>query len=66
MLSSGQQAAEFIKLLAPTVKAVGLDIKLTCCDATGCNAQEKLLPGAERRGSKCCIGIDIPQILHLT
>jgi O-glycosyl hydrolase len=45
MLSSGQQAADFIKVLAPTVKAAGLNVKLTCCDATGYNAQKKMLPG---------------------
>ncbi|KAF3005686.1 hypothetical protein E8E13_005082 [Curvularia kusanoi] len=45
MLSSGQQAADFIKVLAPTVKAAGLDVKLTCCDATGYTAQSKMLPG---------------------
>lgn len=45
MLSSGAQAAEFIKVLAPTVKAAGLDVKLTCCDATGYNVQKTMLSG---------------------
>jgi len=45
MRSTGQQAADFIKVLAPTVKASGLKVKLTCCDATGYNAQKAMLPG---------------------
>ncbi|XP_014550292.1 glycoside hydrolase family 30 protein [Bipolaris victoriae FI3] len=45
MLSDGAQAAEFIKVLAPTVKAAGLDVKLTCCDATGYNVQKTMLTG---------------------
>ncbi|CAE7213251.1 hypothetical protein P3342_012516 [Pyrenophora teres f. teres] len=45
MESTGQQAADFIKVLAPTVKAAGLNLKLTCCDATGADAQKAMLPG---------------------
>lgn len=45
MRSTGQQAADFIKVLSPTVKAAGLNVKLTCCDATGYNAQKAMLPG---------------------
>jgi O-glycosyl hydrolase len=45
MLSSGQQAADFIRVLSPTVKKAGLNVKLTCCDATGYKVQKNMLPG---------------------
>jgi len=45
MQSTGQQAADFIKVLAPTIKAAGVNVKLTCCDATGYNVQKAMLPG---------------------
>ncbi|KAI1665774.1 Glycoside hydrolase family 30 protein [Pyrenophora tritici-repentis] len=45
MQSTGQQAADFIEVLAPTVEAAGVNVKLSCCDATGVNAQKAMLPG---------------------
>jgi O-glycosyl hydrolase len=40
MLSSGTQAADFIKVLYPTLQQAGLgSIGITCCDATGWNVQ---------------------------
>jgi hypothetical protein len=35
MLSSGAQAADFIKVLAPTIKAAGLNTTIACCDSEG-------------------------------
>ena len=38
MLSSGTQAADFIKVLYPTLKAANMShIAITCCDSTGWN-----------------------------
>lgn len=43
MLSSGTQAADFIKVLYPTLQSAGLDsVGITCCDATGWNTQRTM------------------------
>lgn len=39
MLSSGTQAASFITVLAPTIKAAGLNVQITCCDSEGWSDQ---------------------------
>ncbi|KAG5987113.1 hypothetical protein E4U54_005134 [Claviceps lovelessii] len=41
MLSNGTQASEVIRVLGPQVKAAGLDLKLTCCDAVGWQHQKE-------------------------
>ncbi|EAW14120.1 putative cellulose hydrolase [Aspergillus clavatus NRRL 1] len=41
MLSDGTQAADFIKVLHPTLQKAGLShVGITCCDATGWSAQK--------------------------
>lgn len=35
MLSNGAQAADFIKVLAPTLKAANLSVGINCCENTG-------------------------------
>ncbi|KZV74432.1 carbohydrate-binding module family 1 protein [Peniophora sp. CONT] len=45
MNSNGQQAADFLKVLHSTVQSAGVDVQLTCCDATGWNAQTTLTAG---------------------
>lgn len=47
MLSDGTQAAEFIRVLAKTIKASGLDLKINCCDGVGWQEQEAMLPGLQ-------------------
>lgn len=47
MLSNGTQAADFIRVLAKTVKKSGLDVKITCCDGIGWDDQEAMLAGLE-------------------
>lgn len=47
MLSNGTQAAEFIRVLAKTVKKSGLDVKITCCDGIGWDDQEAMMAGLE-------------------
>ncbi|KAJ4367659.1 hypothetical protein N0V83_007244 [Neocucurbitaria cava] len=46
MRSSGQQAADFIKVLRPTLdKANYTDVKVTCCDAEGWSSQQGMMSG---------------------
>lgn len=41
MLSNGTQAADFIKILHPTLEAAGLSTGITCCDAEGWKSQKE-------------------------
>jgi O-glycosyl hydrolase len=44
MQSNAQQAADFIKVLYPTLQAANLtDVKIACCDAEGWNSQSGML-----------------------
>jgi O-glycosyl hydrolase len=44
MRSNGQQAADFIKVLKPTLdKANYTNVKITCCDAEGWNSQQSMM-----------------------
>lgn len=46
MRSSGQQAADFIKVLRPTLdKANYTNVKITCCDAEGWSSQQSMMSG---------------------
>ncbi|KAN0101653.1 glycoside hydrolase family 30 protein [Hyaloscypha variabilis] len=45
MLSNGTQAADFIRVLAKTIQASGLDLKINCCDGIGWDDQEAMMPG---------------------
>ncbi|KAJ5610662.1 hypothetical protein N7510_007381 [Penicillium lagena] len=47
MLSNGTQAADFIHVLAKTIKRSGLDLKINCCDGIGWDDQEAMLPGLQ-------------------
>jgi O-glycosyl hydrolase len=47
MLSDGTQAAEFIRILAKTIDASGMDLKINCCDGVGWEEQEAMLPGLQ-------------------
>lgn len=47
MLSNGTQAADFIRLLAKTIKKSGLDLKINCCDGIGWDDQEAMMAGLE-------------------
>jgi O-glycosyl hydrolase len=47
MLSDGTQAADFIRVLAKTIKKSGLDLKINCCDGVGWEQQEAMLPGLQ-------------------
>jgi O-glycosyl hydrolase len=45
MLSNGTQAADFIRVLASTIKSSGLDLKINCCDGIGWEEQNEMMPG---------------------
>ncbi|KAJ5811938.1 hypothetical protein N7474_008239 [Penicillium riverlandense] len=47
MLSNGTQAADFIRVLAKTIKKSGLDLKINCCDGIGWDDQEAMLSGLQ-------------------
>jgi O-glycosyl hydrolase len=58
MQSNGQQAADFIKVLYPTLQSSGHgDIKIACCDATGYNAQLTLTNGINSAGAGDLVGV---------
>ncbi|KAI1185145.1 glycoside hydrolase family 30 protein [Nemania serpens] len=43
MRSTGTQAADFIKVLGPTLQKANLSVGITCCDAEGWNSQAGML-----------------------
>ncbi|KAI1113876.1 glycoside hydrolase family 30 protein [Nemania sp. NC0429] len=43
MRSTGTQAADFIKILGPTIQKSGLAVGIACCDAEGWNSQAGML-----------------------
>ncbi|KAJ5971466.1 uncharacterized protein N7479_001384 [Penicillium vulpinum] len=43
MLSDGTQAAEFIRVLAKTIKTSGMDLAINCCDDMGWEGQENMM-----------------------
>ena len=45
MGSSGTQAADFIKILYPTLRAANLTTGISCCDASGWYAQSAMMSG---------------------
>ena len=47
MLSNGTQAADFIRVLAKTIKKEGLDLSITCCDGIGWDDQETMMTGLQ-------------------
>lgn len=47
MLSDGAQAAEFIRVLAATIKASGMDLAINCCDGIGWKEQEAMMAGLQ-------------------
>jgi O-glycosyl hydrolase len=57
MLSSGQQAADFIKVLYPTIKNAGLSTKITCCDSEGWNNQKTMTAALISAGVESQLGV---------
>jgi hypothetical protein len=57
MRSSGSQAADFIKVLAPTIKNAGLSTKITCCDSEGWENQRTMTAQLISAGVESSIGV---------
>ncbi|KAK0652117.1 putative cellulose hydrolase [Cercophora newfieldiana] len=58
MLSNGAQAASFIRVLHPTLRAANLShVHIACCEATGWNIQAKLTQELHAEGVDPLIGI---------
>ena len=47
MLSDGTQAADFIRVLARTIRESGMDLKINCCDGIGWEDQEAMMAGLQ-------------------
>ncbi|KJR86137.1 cellulose hydrolase [Sporothrix schenckii 1099-18] len=47
MLSNGTQAADFIRVLAKTIRQARLDVGITCCDGIGWDDQEAMMAGLQ-------------------
>lgn len=56
MQSNGQQAADFLKVLYPTLKAHGLDTEIACCDGSGWEQQRERLTGIQEAGEEYTLG----------
>ncbi|MCJ1311230.1 hypothetical protein MMC25_004901 [Agyrium rufum] len=57
MQSNGQQAADFIKILAPTLKQAGLTTKIACCDGSGWEQNRERLTGIQQAGQEYNLGL---------
>ncbi|CAK7203189.1 hypothetical protein SEUCBS139899_005920 [Sporothrix eucalyptigena] len=47
MLSNGTQAADFIRVLAKTIKRERMDLAINCCDGIGWDEQEAMMAGLQ-------------------
>ncbi|KAJ7229662.1 glycoside hydrolase [Mycena haematopus] len=57
MNSNGQQAADFIKVLSPTLAAAGLTTKITCCDSEGWANQITMTNAISAAGALNLLGV---------
>lgn len=57
MLSDGQQAADFLKVLYPTLDQSGLSTQIACCDGSGWEQQRERLDGIEAADAEYTLGI---------
>lgn len=57
MLSDGQQAADFIKVFHPILKASGFSTTIACCDAAGWEYQREMLEGIQAAGAENMLGV---------
>ena len=57
MQSSGQQAADFLDILYPTLKKAGLKTQITCCDGSGWEQNREVLTGVQQAGREDTIGL---------
>ena len=52
MNSDGQQAADFLEVLAPTLQRAGLRTKIACCDGSGWEQNRDRLTGIQQAGKE--------------
>lgn len=57
MLSSGTQAADFIKVLYPTLQAANLSTQIACCDSEGWNNQITMTAQLKAAGVENMLGV---------
>jgi hypothetical protein len=57
MLSTGQQAADFLKIFRPTLKASGLKTSIACCDGGGWEEAREQLQGIRQAGGEDLLDI---------
>lgn len=58
MQSTGQQSADFIKVLYPTLQKAGLsNVSITCCEATGWQAQSTMTTALKNAGVESMVGV---------
>ncbi|KAE9972188.1 hypothetical protein EG328_005153 [Venturia inaequalis] len=52
MLSTGEQAADFLKVFHPVLKASGLNTTIACCDGEGWEGARERLSGIKEEGAE--------------
>ncbi|RDL32126.1 (Trans)glycosidase [Venustampulla echinocandica] len=57
MLSSGTQAADFIKVLSPTIKAANLSTGINCCDSEGWSNQASMTSQIRSAGAESLLSV---------
>ena len=57
MQSSGQQAADFLEILYPTLKKSGLKTQIACCDGSGWEQNRAVLTGIQEAGKENLLGL---------
>ncbi|MCJ1286007.1 hypothetical protein MMC26_005349 [Xylographa opegraphella] len=57
MQSSGQQAADFLEILYPTIRAAGLKTQIACCDGSGWEQNRERLTGIQQAGKEDTLGL---------
>ena len=57
MLSSGQQAADFLEILYPTLQKAELTTQIACCDGSGWEQNRERLTGIQQAGKEDTLGL---------
>ena len=57
MQSSGQQAADFLEILYPTLEKAGLNTQIACCDGSGWEQNRQRLTGIQQAGQESALGL---------
>ena len=57
MQSSGQQAADFLEILYPTLQRAGIQTQIACCDGSGWEQNRERLTGIQEAGKEYTLGL---------